>query len=138
MPKKQKSVVSELAKILRTTAMELPDTEEGIACAGTSLEKRTIKVRGKAFLFVGQADAMLKLSESLPMATKVAGEHPDHFKVGAHGWTTIRFAWSEALPINTLQSWIGESYRLFATLTTKSGVAKKKVASTTKAAKKKR
>ena len=83
MPKKQKPA-SDLEKRLRAAAMKLPDTEEGIACAGTSLEKRTIKVRGKAFLFIGQTDAMLKLSDSLPIATNLAAQHPDHFKVGAH------------------------------------------------------
>ena len=94
--------------------MGLPDTEEGIACAGTSLEKRTMKVSGKAFLFLGQADAMLKLSDSLSAATKLASKDPDHCKVGAHGWTTIKFAEGESISPEELQSWIVESYHLFA------------------------
>ena len=116
MAKKQKNAAGDLAKVFRTAAMKLPDTEEGIACAGTSLEKRTIKVRGKAFLFLGRADAMLKLSDSLPTATKLATAHPDQVKVGAHGWTTIRFAESEALPRREmLTAWVVESFQLFAT-----------------------
>jgi hypothetical protein len=114
MPKKQKSAApGDLAKLLRTAALALPNVEEGIACAGTSLEKRTLKIRGKAFLFLAQSDAMLKLSDSLPTATKLATAHPDQLKVGAHGWTTLRFAIT-SLPLSTLQSWIVESYQLFA------------------------
>jgi hypothetical protein len=55
MPAKPATIQS-----LRQIALRLPGTEEGVACAGTSLEKRTIKVRGKAFLFLGAGDAMLK------------------------------------------------------------------------------
>ena len=40
---------------LHSIAAKLPDVEEGVACAGTSLEKRTMKVRGKAFLFLGES-----------------------------------------------------------------------------------
>jgi hypothetical protein len=117
MAKKQRSAAgNNLASALRATALDLPETEEGIACAGTSLEKRTIKVSGKAFLFLGKADAMLKLSDSLSTATKLAAEHPDHCKVGAHGWTTIKFA-DTPVSSEQLQSWIVESYRLLAPAT---------------------
>lgn len=115
MAEKQNAAAgNNLASALYAAALGLPDTEEGIACAGTSLEKRTMKVSGKAFLFLGQADAMLKLSDSLSAATKLASEHPDHCKVGAHGWTTIKFAGGESFSTEQLQSWVVESYRLFA------------------------
>src|SRR5262245_60560616 len=89
MPKKSAASVS--LSSLREIAMSLSDTEEGIACAGTSLEKRTIKVGGKAFLFLGAKDAMFKLTASLAEATRLAKQFPATCKVGAHGWTTLTF-----------------------------------------------
>jgi hypothetical protein len=94
-------------------ALKLPEAEEGIACAGTSLEKRTIKARGKAFLFLGQCDAMLKLGDSLGEATALASKQPDRCKVGAHGWVTVALS-PDLLPLEILQRWIEESYRLLA------------------------
>ena len=46
---------------LRRVALRYPEAEEGVACEGTAAEKRTIKARGKAFLFLGATGAMLKL-----------------------------------------------------------------------------
>lgn len=104
----------ELSQALRSAALGLPETEEGIACAGTSLEKRTIKVKGKAFLFLGPVDAMLKLSVSLAEAANLAAQEPARYKVGAHGWTTITFGNFESLPVATLVKWVAESYQLLA------------------------
>ena len=39
----------ELLSTLRQRALCLPDVSEGVACEGTALEKRTLKVHGKAF-----------------------------------------------------------------------------------------
>ena len=61
---------------LRSLALRYPGAQEGIACNGNSLEKRTIKAGGKAFLFLGPRDAMLKLRDSLPEATRLARELP--------------------------------------------------------------
>ena len=82
---------SEPAQALRISAMQYPEAQERIACEGTSLEKRTIKARSKAFLFLGAADAMLKLRESLAEATDLASQEPSRYKVGAHGWVTVTF-----------------------------------------------
>lgn len=99
---------------LLTAALSLPDTEEGIACAGTSLEKRTIKVHKKAFLFLSAKDAMLKLSDSLAAAEELAEAEPERYKVGAHAWTTIMFGDGKSLPSAQLVKWVQESYSLFA------------------------
>ena len=69
MPSKPADPRSRLAA-LRTFAMALPDTSEGVACEGTSLEKRTIETGGKAFAFFGAADLMLKLDVSLAEAAR--------------------------------------------------------------------
>jgi hypothetical protein len=98
---------------LRIHALKYPDTEEGVACEGTSLEKRTIKVKNKAFLFLGLADAMVKLDASLPEATKLAAKEPGRYKVGAHAWVSVKWGDDEA-PVDLLKRWIDESYRLFA------------------------
>jgi hypothetical protein len=102
-----------ITKTLRATALRLPDTEEGVACEGTALEKRTIKVRRKAFLFLGAADAMLKLGDSKVEAAKLAAKEPDRYKVGATGWVTVKFG-DEPPPAGLLKRWIDESYRLAA------------------------
>src|SRR5689334_12537318 len=83
---------------LRAIALALPETTEGIACAGTALEKRTIKVKNKAFIFLGLSDAMLKLGDSLPAAKALAVQQPDRCKAGANGWTTVRWTDDEPPP----------------------------------------
>jgi hypothetical protein len=76
MPRPTRSTVNDPYSVLRSLALSCPKTKEGIACAGTALEKRTIKVRGKAFLFLGGKDATLKLADSLPQATQLARQQP--------------------------------------------------------------
>jgi hypothetical protein len=95
-------------------ALRYPKAEEGIACAGTALEKRTVKARSKAFLFLGTADAMVKLGDSLAEAARLAATEPDRYKVGTHGWVTVTFGGEESPPLDLLERWIDESYRLLA------------------------
>ena len=102
------------AQALRRAALQYPEAHEGIACAGTALERRTVTVRGKAFLFVGTADARLKLNDSLVEATRLAATEPGRYQVGAHGWVAVTFGDVESLPVALLVRWIGESYRLLA------------------------
>jgi hypothetical protein len=91
---------------MRAFALTLPSVEEGVACAGTALESRTLKARGKAFLFLGKKDVRLKLGASASEAKRLGAE------VGAHGWT--KFAVAEAPPPDVVERWIDESYRLLA------------------------
>lgn len=99
-----------IAKTLQAAALKLPQTEEGVACAGTSLEKRTIKARGKAFLFLGPGDVMFKLGPSLGEAKQLARAEPEHCKVGARDWVTVKF--TAKVPVKTLLAWLAESYSL--------------------------
>jgi hypothetical protein len=91
-----------------------PEVEEGIACAGTSLESRTLKVRGKAFAFFRPGSVMLKLGESLAEARAMAAKAPRQFRAGAGGWVDVKFGDGEPLPIAVMQRWLDESYALFA------------------------
>jgi predicted DNA-binding protein (MmcQ/YjbR family) len=99
---------------LRKLALKLPEATEGVACEGTAAEKRTVQVRDKAFLFLGQDDAMVKLRESLAHATKLMFEQPLRFKVGAHGWVTVTLADEGGPPLDLLERWVAESHRLVA------------------------
>jgi len=103
-------------KNLRSMALRLPNTEEGIACEGTALEKRTIKTGGKAFLFLGTSDAMLKLGDSKDEARRLAARKPDLYKIGATGWATVRFGPDRNPPARLMKLWIEESYRLMTPL----------------------
>jgi hypothetical protein len=99
---------------LRDLAKRYPEVQEGIACEGTYLEKITVKARNKAFLFLGVADVMLKLRESLPEAMKLAARDPSRYRAGISGWVTIKFGTSLPSQLDLLRKWLDESYRLVA------------------------
>jgi hypothetical protein len=99
---------------LRKAALRYPGTEEGVACEGTPIESRTVKARNKAFLFLTFGHARLKLRESLPEAIKLAQKKPAQFQVGSGGWVKATFSADGSTPIDVLERWIGESYRLMA------------------------
>ena len=114
MPQR-KSPMSDPAQPLRELALRYPEAQEGISCAGTALEKPTVMVRNKAFLFLGKTDVMVKLRDSLGDAARLAAKEPGRYKAGAHGWVTVTFSEGEALPLELLEKWIDESYRAIAT-----------------------
>jgi hypothetical protein len=99
---------------LRRAALHYPGTEEGVACEGTPVESRTVKARNKAFLFLTIGHARLKLRESLPEATKLARKKPDQLQVGAGGWVKASLGADGSTPLDVLERWVGESYRLMA------------------------
>lgn len=113
MPRKKLSLAESL-KALRAFAASYPEANEGIACEGTALEKSTFKARNKSFLFLGRKDLMVKLGDSLPEASALAAKEPGRYKVGAPGWVTVTFGEEDALPLDLLERWIDESYRLLA------------------------
>jgi hypothetical protein len=111
---KETGYQSGLIQNLRIIALRFPEAQEGIACAGTALESRTVKVRNKAFLFVGKNDLMIKLGESLAEAIKLASKTPGRYKAGANGWIKLTFGDGDSPPPGLLERWIDESYRLLA------------------------
>lgn len=98
---------------LRKIALGYPEVEEGTSC-----DKSAFKARNKTFLFLGtdgtSYNVMLKLKASLPEATRLSAESPEHYVVGVHGWVTITFQLDESPPPGLLEKWIDESFRLLA------------------------
>lgn len=96
---------------LREIALQYPEAQEGVVCA-----KSSFKARNKAFLYLGvdnsSFNAMLKLCQSLPEATRLAASEPECYKVGVHGWVTATFRHEQSPPPGLLERWIDESYRL--------------------------
>lgn len=93
-------------------ALRLPGAEESVACAGTVIEKRTVRSGGKAFLFVGPKDLMLKLGPSLAEAQKLALEKPENCRTGSGGWVSLRFEDELPLAAKRLEGWVRESHAL--------------------------
>jgi predicted DNA-binding protein (MmcQ/YjbR family) len=91
--------------------LSYPEAQEGVACEGTALEKRTVTARKKAFVFLGVAQAMVKLRDSVEEAARLAAAEPSRYKIGAHGWVTVTFSDGEEAPLERLEKWIDESYR---------------------------
>jgi len=100
-----------ISEAFRKAALRLPDSEEGVACAGTALESVTVKAGTKAFLFVRPTEARLKLVESRAEAAKLAAKDPAHYAIGATGWATIRFDAEHAPPRDLVERWVEESHR---------------------------
>ncbi|HEY8078429.1 MAG TPA: hypothetical protein VIF62_30075 [Labilithrix sp.] len=94
------------SSLFRRLASQLPDVEEGVACAGTALESRTYAAKKKTFLFVGKEHARLKLDASAKEAKKLG------FAVGANGWVKIPL--DEAPPKAVIERWVAESHALIA------------------------
>lgn len=102
---------------LRAFALGLPEAVAGIACAGTALERRTVAVRKKVFLFLGAGEAMVKLGASLEAAVERAAREPGRCKVGKNGWVKVRIGEDvsgEEGDGEWLRRWVDESYRLMA------------------------
>ena len=100
-------------KGLHAGALALPDTDEGVACEGTAIESRTVKVRGKAFAFFGPGSLRLKLGKSLAKAQAI-GAKDARVVAGAGGWIKIVDDGGGALPRAPIAKWIVESYELMA------------------------
>lgn len=124
--------LTDVIEKLHQHAMRLAHVVESVACKGTVIEKRTVTVNKRAFVFLGTRDAMLKLGKSLPEAWKLAEREPERFRPSASGWTKITFTPGSAMPVDVLKRWIDESYGIMSA--GQPAMAKKSLA---KAAKKK-
>jgi hypothetical protein len=99
---------------LRKVALALPDVEEVVACKGTTVESASFRVRGKAFLFLRPATAMVKLDRSKDEAAKLSAREPTGCKVGSGGWATVSILPPQPASLAQWKRWIAESHALFA------------------------
>ncbi|MEO8382328.1 MAG: MmcQ/YjbR family DNA-binding protein, partial [Acidobacteriota bacterium] len=112
MPKKS---LEALEKALRDFAMTYPETHEDHPWGHSA-----IKVRGKAFVFLGgekntkELSLSVKLPQSRDMASDLPFAEPTGYGLGKSGWVTARFTKVGEVPIPLLEKWIDESYRAIA------------------------
>lgn len=112
MPKK---TLESLELELRDYAMQYPETREDHPWG-----HRAIKVKGKAFLFLGgdkntkELSLSVKLPSSRDMAADLPFAEPTGYGLGKSGWVTARFAKAGDVPVDLVKAWIDESYRAIA------------------------
>lgn len=98
---------------LRRVAMDYPGAYEEFPWGHTA-----IKVKGKAFLFMGTERDELSLTVKLPQssigALMLPFAAPTGYGLGKSGWITARFAGGEQVPVPILRGWLDESYRAIA------------------------
>ena len=112
MPKK---TLESLELELRDYAMQYPEATEDHPWG-----HRAIKVKGKAFVFLGgekntkELSMSVKLPQSRDMAADLPFAEPTGYGLGKSGWVTARFDKVPEVPLDLLKSWIDESYRAIA------------------------
>ena len=113
--KGQDDAGQEFVQALLCIGLKHPDTEESLACKGTVVESATVKVGGRAFLFVRPIHVMMKVDAAMAEVTRMAAKEPERYIPGKSGWITIKLKPGEPTPpLPMLERWIGESYRLTA------------------------
>lgn len=78
-----------------------------------------IKVKGKAFLFMGTDESgvfsiSMKLPQSRDIALDLPFTEPTGYGMGKSGWVTATIKPKDRAPHDLLQAWIRESYRAIA------------------------
>jgi predicted DNA-binding protein (MmcQ/YjbR family) len=98
---------------LRDYALSFPETHEDFPWG-----HRTIKVKGKAFIFMGNEAERFGLSVKLPVSASGALMlpfcSPTGYGLGKSGWVTAEFKSGDKIPLDWIKSWIEESYRAVA------------------------
>jgi predicted DNA-binding protein (MmcQ/YjbR family) len=98
---------------LRDFALGYPGTHEDMPWG-----HRAIKVKGKAFLFMGHERGGLGLSVKLPHSNSAAlmmpFATPTGYGLGKSGWVSADFPRTEKPPMDLLRQWVDESYRAIA------------------------
>lgn len=107
------SELSVAVQALRRFALRHPGAVEDFPWG-----ERTIKVRGKIFVFLGQDGEKLNLTVKLPHSADAAlglpFTTPTRYRLGRSGWVSARFPKGSAIPLDMFRDWIEESYRAIA------------------------
>lgn len=112
MPKK---TLESLELDLRDFALQYPEVTEDHPWG-----HRAMKVKGKAFVFLGgdaspkELSLSMKLPQSRDMANDLPFAQPTGYGLGKSGWVTARFTKVSDVPMDLLKKWIDESYRAIA------------------------
>ena len=100
-------------KALRDHALGYPESYEEMPWG-----HRAIKVRKKAFVFLGINDdgvfVCVKLPESNTEALDEDFAEPTGYGLGKSGWVTGQFGMDDEVPVAQMCAWIDESYRAIA------------------------
>jgi predicted DNA-binding protein (MmcQ/YjbR family) len=113
--KLQKMTLESIELQLRDYAMSFPEATEDFPWG-----HRAIKVKKKAFLFLGgdKSAPELSLSVKLPSSRDIALDlpfaEPTGYGLGKSGWVSARFSKAKDVPLDLLKAWIDESYRAIA------------------------
>lgn len=101
---------------LRDYALRLPEAYEDFPW-----NESVAKVGKKVFVFLGVEDSEeyppgigVKLRDSCDQALGVEGVAPMGYGLGRAGWVTVPLTVGALPPIEVLQDWIEESYRIVA------------------------
>lgn len=98
---------------LRAHGLAYPETHEDFPWG-----HRALKVKGKAFVFMGWDGERFSLSCKLPQSNVRALDLPfaeaTGYGLGKSGWVTASFEAGERIPLEVLKPWIDESYRAIA------------------------
>jgi len=101
--------LSAAERALRETGLGWPEVTEHFPWG-----HRTLKVAGKAFVFIGGDTTAWRASVKLPntgmMALALPFAAPTGYGMGKSGWVTASFAPDEEPPIPLLLDWLRESY----------------------------
>lgn len=107
------SELSRAVQALRRFALNHPGAVEDFPWG-----ERTIKVRGKIFVFLGQDGEKLNLTVKLPHSADAAlglpFTSPTRYRLGRSGWVSARFPKGASIPLDMFRDWIEESYRAVA------------------------
>jgi predicted DNA-binding protein (MmcQ/YjbR family) len=107
------SELSRAVQALRRFALKHPQATEDFPWG-----ERTIKVRGKIFVFLREDGDKLYLTVKLPESSDAAlglpFTSPTRYRLGRSGWVSARFPKSSAIPLDMFRDWIAESYRAVA------------------------
>ena len=112
MPKK---TLESLELALRDHAMSYPEAHEDHPWGHIA-----VKVKGKAFIFLGgdksakELSLSVKLPQSRDMAVDLPFAEPTGYGMGKYGWVTARFTKAADVPVDLMRAWIDESYRAIA------------------------
>jgi predicted DNA-binding protein (MmcQ/YjbR family) len=111
MPKRNHLAKAEAA--LRKWALAYPEAYEEFPWGHSA-----IKVKGKAFMFMGHFEGVLSMSVKLPFSNSAALSlpfaSPTSYGLGKSGWVTAKFSRDDKVPLDLLESWIEESFQAIA------------------------